>query len=138
MAIVRGLDRFEGASSFSTWSYRVATNACFDEMRRRRRRPDPQDPHLPETAGRRPSDALLDQQIVDNDEIRRCLERLNAQYREAVVLRDLVGMDYREIADTLGLPIGTVRSRIARGRRDLANILGNQSGSSDRQREHDD
>ncbi len=128
LAIVRGLDRFEGQSSFKTWSYRVATNACLDELRRRKRRPlaiieEPE----------RLSDApALDQQVVDRLAIDAALPQIPEEFRAPVVLRDVLGMDYAEIAITLDLPAGTVRSRIARGRRHLAQVLGNQTDPDDR------
>jgi RNA polymerase sigma-70 factor (ECF subfamily) len=129
IAIVRGLDRFDERARFSTWAYRVAVNACLDELRRRGRRPRPvPDADLdgaargagPESAGER----------VDVD---RALRDLSPEFRTAVVLRDLCALDYAEIADVLEIPPGTVRSRIARGRAELARRLeGNPERPSDR------
>ncbi len=138
LAVVRGLDRFEGTSSFTTWSYRVVANACLDEMRRRSRRPSPRDPLLMDPrGGREGGPPPLDERVVDHELVRDGLTRMSQPYREAVVLRDLLGFDYEEIATTLGLPPGTVRSRIARGRRELANILGNQMTRDGRHKGHD-
>ena len=111
LAIVRGLARFDGASSFSTWSYRVATNACLDELRRRRRRPEPVEP--PDRAAA----AEFDQALVEHDEIDELLRSLPIDFRTAVTLRDIYRLEYTEISEILSIPIGTVRSRIARGRR---------------------
>lgn len=129
LAIVRGLTRFDGRSTFRTWSYRVATNACLDELRRRKRRPvaivdDP------DRISERPD---LDQQVADRVTLETALPLLPEEFRAPVVLRDVIGMDYNEIATTLELPPGTVRSRIARGRRHLAQILGNQTLPEERQ-----
>ena len=63
------------------------------------------------------------EKLVAANDIDAALERLPAEFRAAVVLRDVAGMDYAEIADTLGVPVGTVRSRIARGRRQLVAAL---------------
>jgi RNA polymerase sigma-70 factor (ECF subfamily) len=123
MAIVRGLARFDQRSAFATWAYRVATNACLDELRRRRRRPIAsvdeatviEHRDLPESAPER-----LDVQAA--------LARLPVEFRAAVVLRDLAGMSYEEIAATLDVPPGTVRSRIARGRAALAAVLRPEDG----------
>ncbi len=137
MAVVRGLNRFEGNAAFSTWSYRVATNACFDEMRRKGRRPTPQDP----TTGGDDLDASarsFDDTVVDHDIVRGALASLAPPFREAVVLRDIADLDYQEIANVLGLPIGTVRSRIARGRASLAEIVGNQTNGGQRRSTRDD
>jgi len=138
IAIARGLPRFDGRAAFSTWAYRVATNACLDELRRRRRRPTP---GLPEelAAGEVGAtsaigiDVLPDRLAIDD-----ALAALPEEFRAPVVLRDLCDLDYAEIADTLGIPPGTVRSRIARGRAQLARLLapdrpaGNQPGATGR------
>jgi RNA polymerase sigma-70 factor (ECF subfamily) len=121
LAVVRGLPRFDGRARFSTWVYRVATNACLDELRRRSRRPVVGlDDRRAEGAraldgttrgGADPGDAVVRRLDVDA-----ALATLSPDHRAAVVLRDLCGLDYAEIAETLGIPAGTVRSRIARGR----------------------
>jgi len=124
---VRGLDRFDGRASFSTWSYRVATNACLDELRRRRRRPDPGLPeHEPIERGGRPH---LDQTVGDRLALDDALATLRPDFRAAVVLRDVLGLDYAEIGEVLDIPPGTVRSRIARGRAALAEQLGGNQPS---------
>ena len=123
IAIVRGLDRFDGRSAFSTWAYRVATNACLDELRRRRRRPEPTaDEDLDGASAGASSGSTLDQ-VGDRVDIDAALATLAPEYRAAVVLRDLVGLDYAEIGEILGAPPGTVKSRIARGRAALAEVL---------------
>jgi RNA polymerase sigma-70 factor (ECF subfamily) len=140
IAIVRGIDRFDGRAAFSTWVYRVATNACLDELRRRGRRPVPGLPdEVPAAPGRDGTAAsagiegLPDRMAVDD-----ALARLPVDFRAAVVLRDLCDLDYAEIAATLGIPPGTVRSRIARGRAQLADLLapappvGNREGDGER------
>lgn len=128
MAVVRGLPRFDGRSAFTTWLYRVSTNAALDELRRRSRRPVPRDPQLdtePADVPRRPPD--IDQQVADRLAIDAALAELPPDFRVAVVLRDVAGLDYADIAQVLDLPPGTVRSRIARGRGRLARRLGNPS-----------
>lgn len=129
MAIVRGLPRFDGRSSFRTWSYRVATNACLDELRRRSRRPL----SLADDIEVADDTTAFDQQVTDRLTIDELWSRIPDEFRAPVVLRDLVGMDYAEIADVLDLPPGTVRSRIARGRRHLARVLGNPAPTDGRQ-----
>lgn len=142
IAIVRGLPRFDGRARFGTWAYRVASNACLDELRRRKRRADPGLPEVEQAPeGGRP---LLDQQISDRLALDDALACVRPEWREPVVLRDVGGLDYAEIAEQLGIPPGTVRSRIARGRRQLADLLvhddhdpspkgsGNQNPSGDR------
>jgi RNA polymerase sigma-70 factor (ECF subfamily) len=131
--IVRGLAKFDGRSSFATWVYRIATNASLDELRRRRRRPALADrdvggdhDHDPSTAD--PDAATRVEAIADRMAIDAALADLADDFRVPIVLRDVADFDYAEIADTLGIPVGTVKSRIARGRGALAQLLrdGNQ------------
>lgn len=131
IAIVRGLPRFDGRSRFSTWAYRIATNACLDELRRRRRRPEPglDDSRgvEPVQPGGSPEEVVVARVLVDE-----ALAALAPDFRAAVVLRDVCELDYAEIAEVLNIPAGTVRSRIARGRAQLADHLGNQNDPSRR------
>jgi RNA polymerase sigma-70 factor (ECF subfamily) len=123
IAVTRGINRFDGRSQFTTWLYRVATNAALDEARRRGRRPVPvaQIVERPDQ-GRGLADAVTDRIVVE-----RALALVAPEFRAAIALRDLLGMDYAEIAKVLRIPAGTVRSRIARGRAAMAQQLGNQS-----------
>lgn len=128
IAIATRVGTFDGRARFSTWAYRVATNAALDEARRRGRRPVPAE-QLPEvepnpTAG-------LQSAVADRLDVDAALAQLTPEYRAAVALRDLVGMDYAEIAEILGIPPGTVRSRISRGRAVLADLLGNREDASE-------
>lgn len=128
IAIARGLagGRFDGRSRFTTWAHRVTANACLDELRRRKRRPDALtdvDLEIGEVGtGGQPA---LDDEVADRLDIDVALSRLPLDFRAAVVLRDLCGLDYAAIAEVLDVPPGTVRSRIARGRAALAAVLGN-------------
>jgi RNA polymerase sigma-70 factor (ECF subfamily) len=117
LAIVRGLDRFAGTSRFGTWAYRVAVNSCLDELRRRNRRPQPTETVEAATL------VSAETGVDDRLDIGAALARIPLDYRAAVVLRDLGGLEYAEIAEILEIPIGTVRSRIARGRAALVPLL---------------
>jgi RNA polymerase sigma-70 factor, ECF subfamily len=127
LAIARRIDTFDGRSKFTTWCYRVATNAALDEARRRARRPAPAET-LPEPRQRGPG---LDDAVADQVDIDAALARLSPSHRAAVALRDLVGLDYAEIASVLDIPPGTVRSRIARGRAALADQLAPGAGGGE-------
>ena len=118
IAIVRGLPAFDGRARFSTWAYRVATNVCLDELRRRKRRPVPVDTELHPTgtddgAALRTgtttadlvADGVADRLLVDD-----ALARLAPEFRAAVVLRDLCQLDYAEIAEVLGVSVKTIES----------------------------
>jgi RNA polymerase sigma-70 factor (ECF subfamily) len=126
IAIVRGLPRFDERASVRTWMYRVATNACLDELRRRGRRPVTAVTETFDRAGDGPG---LDAGVTDRLTIDAALARIPEEFRVAVVLRDVQGMDYAQIADVLDVPLGTVRSRIARGRAPLAALLGDPDGA---------
>jgi RNA polymerase sigma-70 factor (ECF subfamily) len=126
--IVRNLPKFDGRSSFATWAYRIATNAALDELRKRKRRPALRSVRDDETndAGFEPVDEMAERRIgsvADRLALDDALAALPEDYRGAVVLRDVGDLDYAEIADVLGVPVGTVKSRIARGRRLLAQEL---------------
>jgi len=144
LSAVRSIGHFDGRSSFGTWLYRIATNACLDELRRRRRRPlvglpgdvdDDWDRAGPMGAGSRrlregdfppafgaavrdPADQATARVDVDA-----ALRTLATDHRVALVLRDVCDLTYDEIALILDVPIGTVRSRIARGRAALADLM---------------
>ena len=136
IAVVRGLPRFDGRSAFGTWVYRIATNASLDELRRRRRRP--------QLAGRdrdhdRDHDNMMEPVDSDSDlridhmadrfELDAALADLPEDFRVPVVLRDVADLDYAEIAEVLNVPIGTVKSRIARGRAQVAAAISRGNGN---------
>jgi RNA polymerase sigma-70 factor (ECF subfamily) len=132
ITIARRLDRFEGRSSFGTWTYRVATNTCLDELRRRNRRDTPHDDQDVVGSLERRADApSLEDAVVERLAIDVGLAELSDDRRAVVVLRDQLGLDYAEIAEVLDVPIGTVRSRLARGRADLADHLRSSDGLDD-------
>jgi len=128
--ITRSLPRFDGRAAFSTWAYRIATNPSLDELRKRKRRPKLHsiNPHSDGSNGVEPElidpmaakriDAIDDRLAIDE-----ALGELSDDFKAAVVLRDVADLDYNEIADILEIPIGTVKSRIARGRTALAESL---------------
>jgi RNA polymerase sigma-70 factor, ECF subfamily len=132
IAIARGIARFDGRAAFTTWMYRVATNAALDEARRKQRRPRPVE-HIADTTTRAPAfgdasgassvDGRFDAVVADRLDIDIALRTLPDDFRVAVVLRDLCDLDYAEIAEVLQIPPGTVRSRISRGRALLQDAL---------------
>jgi RNA polymerase sigma-70 factor (ECF subfamily) len=135
MAIVKNFSSFDERSAFSTWAYRIATNAALDELRRRRRRPltllGHDNGEAMDIADQRSEDQFS--HIDAHDELSSALALIPEEYRVALVLRDVADLDYEEISHILDVPIGTVRSRIARGRGRLAGILGNENPSGERQ-----
>jgi RNA polymerase sigma-70 factor (ECF subfamily) len=137
VTLARRIDRFDGRAAFTTWLYRVTTNACLDELRRRRRRPVTGRDEDVATSVPEPRPAVRPEDdpgelVAGRDRVDSALAQLTPAFRAPVVLRDVAGLDYAEIAELLDVPPGTVRSRIARGRGQLARLLGNQDGGGER------
>jgi RNA polymerase sigma-70 factor (ECF subfamily) len=123
--VARGLRDFR-PGSFDGWLWRITRNAFLDEVRRRRRRPTAP---LPDDVDRTdllaspaPEEVLASIRL--GEDVQAALLSLPFDFREAVVLCDLVGLSYEEIASATSVPIGTVRSRIHRGRRMLRDLIG--------------
>lgn len=116
LRVQRGLATYR-PGSIEAWLGRITTNAFLDDVRRRKRRPAVAVPELPESvqAGAPGADDALDQEVLPAH-VHEALRHLPDDYRAAVVLCDVVGLPYDEIAHELGVPVGTVRSRIHRGR----------------------
>ncbi len=105
------------------WLSRIATNAFLDDVRRRRRRPTES---YGDKVAEIPSPHDVESEIAEgslSDDLQQALLRLPEEFRLAVVLCDVVGLTYEEIAEELGVPVGTVRSRIHRGRTALRKAL---------------
>jgi len=123
LKVRKGLETYR-PGSLEGWLSRITTNTFLDETRRRRRRPVdllPEDPDRVLPAG--PSADLALASEVLPDDIQQALVRLPEEYRVAVVLCDVVGLSYQEIGESLDVPVGTVRSRIHRGRALLRKAL---------------
>ncbi|MDQ3956620.1 MAG: sigma-70 family RNA polymerase sigma factor [Actinomycetota bacterium] len=115
MSAFRRASKFRGEASFATWLYRIGINSCKDVLRRRRRLPDPV-----EEIEEAPSADRVEDQAIDRIDVARALAALPDEYREAVTMYDIAGFAYDEIAQQLDIPVGTVKSRISRGRQQLA------------------
>jgi RNA polymerase sigma-70 factor (ECF subfamily) len=108
LAIWQNLPMLRDPARFEAWSYRLLVNACYDEGRRRRTwTPNLRVLHDDETAA---PDALS--QVHDRDQLERGFRRLSIDHRAVVVLHTYLGLSLEEVADTLGAPAGTVRSRL--------------------------
>lgn len=127
----RALKKFRGGS-FKAWLLRIASNACYDEMRRRKRRPtvawddfgeleQDANPHLVD------DDAELPEQMLQRDELRtlldRAIARLPEEQRLVLILVDRMGLSYAEVTQTLNVRLGTVKSRLARARKRMQVLL---------------
>lgn len=128
----RSINTFRGGS-FKAWLLRTVTNACYDELRRQKRRPTT--PLEPETNDGEEVDSprwladpnLTPDQQFEADElehaIQHCLDTLPVEFRTVVVLADIQGMDYAEVATAARVPLGTIKSRLARARLRLRECL---------------
>lgn len=134
VAAWRALPNFRGDAKFSTWLYRLTTNAAIDVMRREKRHQTVGDGEMIEVA----DDADSPQETVERTEqqeaVQEALATLSEEYREVLLLRYMEELDYAEIAEVLKLPSGTVKSRINRAKAALkaallksGNIFGGES-----------
>jgi RNA polymerase sigma-70 factor (ECF subfamily) len=127
LKVFRSLEKFHRDADFSTWLSSVARNFCIDHYRASKREKEVLVEDLvafdlaPATPGSNPHRALEDRDR--RSFLRKGLLALPEKLREAVILRDLQGLSYQEMADRLALPEGTVKSRINRGREELARLL---------------
>lgn len=124
LRVRRGLSSYQ-PGSFDGWLWRITHNAFIDEMRRRQRRPTSP---LPEAIDRWDAQSTpgADEELATmhlGEEIQEALLDLPLEFREAVVMCDVIGLSYEEIAEAVAVPIGTVRSRIHRGRKLLRTAL---------------
>lgn len=129
----RNLSAFRGDCSFSTWLFRITVNTARDSIRASSRRAavsltknddenDTEEWDVPVTSG----DAVPEDSILKKEQIlgiRRAIESLPEEQRQVIVMRDIHELSYQTIADTLGLGLGTVKSRINRGRANLKVLL---------------
>jgi RNA polymerase sigma-70 factor (ECF subfamily) len=128
MKAYRGIDGFRRRSRFSTWLYGIMLNCVRSHWRRAGRGPkvmsleaggedESSAPDPADCSGTGPMEEVLKQERVEV--VRRSIRRLRPNLREVLVLRDLQGLAYEELAETLDVPLGTVKSRLARARRAL-------------------
>jgi RNA polymerase sigma-70 factor, ECF subfamily len=146
----RGFGGFEQGTNLKAWLYRILTNTFINSYRSKKRRPEESELDEVEdlylyrrlggleaaAAGRSAEDELMD--LITDQEVKDAIEALPEQFRMAVLLADVEGFSYKEIAEILDIPIGTVMSRLHRGRKalqkalfDFASNRGMNTGSSD-------
>jgi RNA polymerase sigma-70 factor (ECF subfamily) len=119
LSAFRAITRFRGDASFKNWMYRIVHNACIDLIRRRR-----DDVELFESAAVDVDPAAAGNARVD---IVAAFERMTTEHRAVLALVDVEGLDYSAAADVLGVPVGTVRSRLNRARAAMRNELGGEA-----------
>jgi RNA polymerase sigma-70 factor (ECF subfamily) len=131
----RGFGGFQEGTNLKAWLYRILTNTFINSYRSRKRRPDESELDEVEdlylyrrlggleaaAVGRSAEDELMD--LITDDQVKAAIESLPEQFRMAVLLADVEGFSYKEIAEILDIPIGTVMSRLHRGRKALQKAL---------------
>jgi len=127
----RSLDSFRGDSSFSTWLYRITANVCLDELRDLSKQPasltfisdedeEPQERTIPDD---RADPAGMVARNERQRVVHQAIQQLSAEHRVVLVLYDLDGCSYKDTAQILGIPVGTVKSRLNRARGALKEVL---------------
>jgi RNA polymerase sigma-70 factor (ECF subfamily) len=119
----RGLPRFRGEASFYSWLYRIAINLCLNYLRRQAQQTSPPQDFEASAPPAAPDPSVLLETQERHRLIHRAIDALPARYRIAIILRDLEGLSYQEIADVLDVPLGTVKSRINFGKQLLRKAL---------------
>jgi RNA polymerase sigma-70 factor, ECF subfamily len=120
--------------SFKSWLMRMVTNACYDELRRRKRRPtvpltpmdDDEEEEIESPAWLADGSPSPEEQVSAEEldrAVKHCLEDLPDDFRAVVVMVDVEGLDYQEVAEVIGKPLGTIKSRLARARLKLRDCL---------------
>jgi RNA polymerase sigma-70 factor (ECF subfamily) len=132
LSAFRALNSYRGGS-FRAWLLRTVTNACYDELRRKKRRPttplepDSDDGEEVESPRWLADPSASPEQQLEREElehaIQHCLDALPADFRTVVVLADIQGLDYTEVARAARVPLGTIKSRLARARLRLRECL---------------
>lgn len=120
LKVFRSLGGFDGRSSFTTWLYRLTRNVCIDMLRRNRRVPLPVDPL--EVAPRATPD--FSDGVLTAESVERAISTLPPEDRDALSAVTLFDLSYEDAASVLGVPVGTVKSRVFRARRLLLGLLG--------------
>ncbi len=132
LSAYRSLDSFRGGS-FRAWVMRMVTNACYDELRRRKRRPtvslepvNDDDEEIESPAWLADDSAAPEEELIRtelNHALQNCLHGLPDDFRSVVMMVDVEGLDYQEVSLAIGKPLGTVKSRLARARLKMRDCL---------------
>jgi len=127
LRVYERIEEFRGEAKFSTWLYRICYNLCLDNLKRKKSDPiaDIGDKTLPEELAV-PRSELPDQMLIRKEQqhlVEQALTHVTQEFRQVIVLHHTTPLSYEEIAELLGLPVGTVRSRLHRGREEVKEHL---------------
>jgi RNA polymerase sigma-70 factor (ECF subfamily) len=135
LTLYRKASQYQATAAVGTWLYRITVNTCYDLLRKEKRRRSERIPeHIDpvDTAAQDPYTSVELRPSIED-----ALAQLSPEFRSVVVMADVQGFSLPEVSQTLQLPLGTVKSRLFRARRQLAATLGNLSKDSDHQRPTD-
>ena len=131
LRVYRAISGFKGQSSFGTWVYRITMNTCLDELRRKKNKQNTSLDNMLDQGWAPSDDSASPEKKVMQNEIRKSIakgiQELPEDMRSAIIMRDIHGYSYDEIADALNVNVGTIKSRISRGREKLREKLSNFS-----------
>ena len=131
LRIYRSIGGFKGQSSFGTWVYRITMNTCLDELRRKKNKQNTSLDNMLDQGWSPADDSSSPEKHAIQNELRKniadSIRDLPEDMRSAIIMRDIHGYSYDEIADVLNVNVGTIKSRISRGREKLREKLSNFS-----------
>jgi RNA polymerase sigma-70 factor (ECF subfamily) len=133
LTVFRKADRFKAEAAFSTWLYRVTMNTCYDLLRKAKRRRTEPLPEAKDPIDPRGADGFESAEL--RPDIEDALLRVPVEFRSALVLVDLQGLSLDQASEILNVPVGTIKSRLFRGRKQLAKSLGNLRAGSEHPRD---
>lgn len=131
LTLYRKASQYRATAAVGTWLYRISVNTCYDLLRKERRRPAESMPDYLDPADPGAEDQYSSVELRPSVEA--ALATLTPEFRAVVIMSDIEGMSLPDVAQTLDIPVGTVKSRLFRARRQLAGSLGNLSGDSEHQ-----
>ncbi|MDD5018373.1 MAG: sigma-70 family RNA polymerase sigma factor [Eubacteriales bacterium] len=125
--IYRRIGSFRQQSSFSSWVYRLTVNTCLDALRRRKKTPLSLEQSIEKGASFEDTGHITPEahvlSIERNEDIQTAINSLSDDHKSVIILRDVSGLSYEEISECLSISVGTVKSRISRGRQNLRSLL---------------
>ncbi|MBL9141628.1 MAG: sigma-70 family RNA polymerase sigma factor [Phycisphaerae bacterium] len=127
---IKHLEDYDGRAQFGTWIYRICTNACISHLRREKVRRHEGPDSMAFSAGSEPLPDSSVETAEVNAALHQALDSIDPDLRALLVLRDGQGLDYSDIAHVLGVPVGTVKSRLFRARAALRDAVGNMEGGA--------
>ncbi len=122
----KNFESYDESSAFSTWLYRIAVNTAIDFVRRRKKENNISFEDYIVDEKNQNSDSGIEEKVISKEGVKNIISAVNMlddEFKTVIVLRDMEGMDYKEISDITGLPLGTVKSRLSRGRGKLRQMI---------------